>query len=244
MDLHLDSFLLTLAINHRLRRSLPPDEVSQAFLDADREVPLIVHDEVFHTDGPTGLLLFVAALESSGITHARLALGHPSLPHTTPPVAKEDRLRIGRHPAPIVLHKGTHTAAILLLGAEENVEVIACAETIFHPVTVQTPAEALRRLRLLVMEGLALVESIDVPTEWRQGPWRDWQEELGTAHPLSALIPREADARAIYAAIDIHDRMRNVLAPATISPPQFGELLSRLHPAAADYIMAVATMKE
>ena len=62
-------------------------------------------------------------------------------------------------------------------------------------------------------------------------------------HPISRLIPTEADSRAIYAALDIHHRMASVLAPATVAPPQFGALLSQLHPAAADYIMAVATMK-
>ncbi|MCI4010502.1 hypothetical protein [Brevibacterium sp. ZH18] len=243
MDLTTDSLLLTLAMNHRLRSSLAPDEVSAAFLDDDRDVPLIVADEVFDSSPPTGLLLFTAQAAAAGITHARLALHHPSLPHTTPPVDKADRLRVGRHTAPIVLHRGTQQAAVLLLGAEANVEVIACRETVFRPVTVETPAEALRRLRLLVMEGLTLIETIDVPTTWREGPWRDWQEELSSTHPISRLIPSVADARAIYAALDIHDRMRTVLAPATVDPPAFGDLLSRLHPAAADYIMAVATMK-
>ncbi|GAA1950944.1 hypothetical protein GCM10009689_35100 [Brevibacterium antiquum] len=243
MDLTTDSLLLTLAMNHRLHSSLAPDEVSAAFLDDDRDVPLIVSDEVFGTSPPTGLLLFTAEAGAAGITHARLALHHPSLPHTTPPVDKADRLKVGRHTAPIVLHSGSHQGAVVLLGAEANVEVIACRDTVFHPVTVATPAEALRRLRLLVMEGLNLIESIEVPADWREGPWRDWQEELSLNHPISKLIPSVADARAIYAALDIHERMRTVLAPATVAPPAFGDLLSRLHPAAADYIMAVATMK-
>lgn len=243
MDSTTDSLLLTLAINHRLRSTLAPDEVSAAFLDDDRDVPLIVFDEVFDTAVPTGLLLFIAEAAAAGITHARLALHHPSLPHTTPPVDKADRTKVGRHSAPIVLHRGTEQAAVVFLGAEANVEVIACRHTVFRPVTVETPAEALRRLRLLVMEGLSLIETLEVPAEWRQGPWRDWQEELSSTHPISRLIPSEADARAIYAALDIHDRMRTVLAPATVSPPEFGRLLSQLHPAAADYIMAVATMK-
>ncbi len=55
--------------------------------------------------------------------------------------------------------------------------------------------------------------------------------------------PVDADSRAIFAALDIHERMRTVLAPATVDPPVFGDLLSRLHPAAAAYVMAVATMK-
>lgn len=243
MDLTTDSLLLTLAINHRLHSTLAPDEVSAAFLDDERDVPLIVSDEVFDTSSPTGLLLFIAEASAAGITHARLALQHPSLPRTTPPVDKVDRLKVGRHTAPIVLHAGSHQAAVVLLGAEANVEVIACADTTFRPVTVGTAAEALRRLRLLVMEGLNLIETIEVPATWREGPWRDWQEELSTNHPISRLIPSLADARAISAALDIHDRMRTVLAPATIAPPEFGDLLSRLHPAAADYIMAVATMK-
>jgi hypothetical protein len=243
MDQTTDSLLLTLAMNHRLRSTLPPDEVTSAFLDDDRDVPLIVADEVFSTDVPTGLLLFAAVAAAAGITHARLALHHPSLPHTTPPVGKEARTKVGRHSAPIILHRGDEQAAIALIGAEANVEVIACRPTLFRPVTVGTAAEALRRLRLLVMEGLTLVETIDVPEEWRQGPWRDWQEELSLTHPISRLIPTEADSRAIYAALDIHHRMASVLAPATVAPAQFGALLSQLHPAAANYIMAVATMK-
>lgn len=243
MDLTTDSLLLALALNHRLSSTLAPDEVSAAFLDDDRDVPLIVSDAVLGTPAPTGLLLFAAEAAAAGITHARLALHHPSLPHTTPPVDKADRTKVGRHPAPIVLHRGTQQLGIVLIGAEANVEVLACRETVFRPVTVETPAEALRRLRLLVMEGLSLIESIDVPAEWREGPWRDWQEELSTSHPISRLIPRAADSRAIYAALDIHHRMASVLAPATVEPPEFGGLLSRLHPAAADYIMAVATMK-
>ncbi|WP_166971931.1 hypothetical protein [Brevibacterium atlanticum] len=242
MDLTTDSLLLTLAINHRLRSTLPPDEVSAAFLDDDRDVPLIVADEVFDTSVPSGLLLFAAVAAAAGITHARLALHHPSLPHTTPPVEKEARTKVGRHSAPVVLHRGSEQAAVALIGAEANVEIIACRPTLFRPVTVGTSAEALRRLRLLVMEGLTLVETLDVPEDWRQGPWRDWQEELSTTHPISRLIPTEADSRAIYAALDIHHRMRSVLAPATVSPPEFGTLLSQLHPAAANYIMAVATM--
>ncbi|WP_309130212.1 hypothetical protein [Brevibacterium sp.] len=244
MDSTLDSFLLTLALNHRLRATMAPDEVSAAFLDDGRDVPLIVSDEVFGTHAPTGLLLFAAEIAGQGVTHARLSLHHPSLPHTTPPVTKADRLRVGRHTAPVVLHRGEQQVAVVLLGAEENVEVIACADTVFRPVTVGTPAEALRRLRLLVMEGLGIVETTRVPEAWRTGPWRDWQEELSTSHPISKLIPRSADGRAIYAALDIHDRMRSVLAPATVAPPEFGALLARLHPAAADYITAVATMKE
>ncbi len=244
MDSTLDSFLLTLALNHRLHATMAPDEVTAAFLDDGRDVPLIVADDVFDSGPPTGLLLFAAEIAAHGITHARLALHHPSLPHTTPPVAKADRLRVGRHTAPIILHRGEHQVAVALLGAEENVEVIACADAVYRPVTVGTPAEALRRLRLLVMEGLSIVESVEVPEAWRSGPWRDWQEELGTSHPISKLIPRSADGRAIHAALDIHDRMRSVLAPATVAPPEFGALLARLHPAAADYIAAVATMKE
>jgi hypothetical protein len=242
MDLTTDSLLLTLAINHRLRSTLAPDEVTAAYLDDDREVPLIVSDEVFGTSAPTGLLLFIAEAAAAGITHARLALSHPSLPHTTPPVDKAARTKVGRHSAPIVLHRGTEQAAVVLIGAEANVEIIACRPTIFHPVTVTTSAEARHRLRLLVMEGLNLVETVDVPEDWRQGPWRDWQEELSTTHPISRLIPTEADSRAIYAALDIHHRMRSILAPATVSPPEFGHLLSQLHPAAANYIMTVATM--
>ena len=243
MDPTTDSLLLTLAINHRLRSTLPPDEVSAAFLDDDRDVPLIVSDEVFATPAPTGLLLFVAEAAAAGITHARLALHHPSLPHTTPPVDRAARTKVGRHSAPVVLHRGPEQAAVALVGAEADVEIIACRPTLFRPVTVGTSAEALRRLRLLVMEGLSLVESLEVPQDWRQGPWRDWQEELSTTHPISRLIPTEADSRAIYAALDIHHRMAGVLAPATVDPPQFGALLSQLHPAAADYITAVATMK-
>ncbi|HHX47914.1 MAG TPA: hypothetical protein GX718_11180, partial [Brevibacterium sp.] len=86
MDLTTDSLLLTLALNHRLRSTLAPDEVTSAFLDDDRDVPLIVSDEVFGSSVPTGLLLFAAVAAAAGITHARLALNHPSLPHTTPPV--------------------------------------------------------------------------------------------------------------------------------------------------------------
>ena len=243
MDLTTDSLLLTLALNHRLRSTLAPDEVTSAFLDDDRDVPLIVSDEVFGSSVPTGLLLFAAVAAAAGITHARLALHHPSLPHTTPPVDRTARTQVGRHSAPVVLHRGDEQAAIALIGAEANVEILACQPTVFRPVTVGSAPEALRRLRLLVMEGLNLIETIEVPEEWRQGPWRDWQEELSTLHPISRLIPTEADSRAIYAALDIHQRMRTVLAPATISPPRFGALLSQLHPAAADYIMAVATMK-
>ncbi|RBP64653.1 hypothetical protein DFO66_10651 [Brevibacterium sanguinis] len=244
MDFTLDAFLLTLALNHRLRATMAPDEVSSAFLDDGRDVPLIVADDVFSSAPPTGLLLFAAEIARHGVTHARLALHHPSLPHTTPPVAKEHRLRVGRHSAPVILHRGERQIAVVLLGAEENVEVIGCADAVYRPVTVGTPAEALRRLRLLVMEGLGIVETVEVPEAWRSGPWRDWQEELSTSHPLSKLIPRSADGRAIHAALDIHDRMRTVLAPATVAPPEFGALLSRLHPAAADYITAVATMRE
>lgn len=243
MDAHLDSLLLALALNHRLAGTLAPDAVSTAFLDANREVPLIVADGVLGTDTPTGLLLFAAAAKASGINHARLALNHPSLPHTTPPVAREDRARVGRHPAPIVLHRGPEQVGIMLLGAEENVEVIACRESVYHPVSVDTPAEALRRLRLLVMEGLSIIETIEVPEAWRTAPWRDWQADLSEDHPLSTLLPVDADSRAVYAALDIHDRMRTVLAPATVDPPAFGDLLSRLHPAAAAYVTAVATMK-
>ncbi|GAA1624468.1 MULTISPECIES: hypothetical protein [Brevibacterium] len=243
MDSLLDSLLLTLALNHRLSGTRAPDEVSTAFLDAERDVPLIVSDAVLETPSPTGLLLFAAAAQAAGITHARLALHHPSLPHTTPPVAKEDRARVGRHPAPIVLHRGADQVGIMLLGAEANVEVIACRESVYRPVTVETPAEALRRLRLLVMEGLSIVESIDVPEQWRSAPWRDWQEELTATHPLTTLLPLDVDSRAIFAALDIHARMRTVLAPATLDPPVFGELLARLHPAAADYVTAVATMR-
>lgn len=243
MDAQLDSLLLALAVNHRLAGTLAPDEVSAAFLDAGREVPLIVADAVLGTDTPTGLLLFAAAAQAAGITHVRLALQHPSLPHTTPPVDKADRARVGRHPAPVVLHRGAHQTGIMLIGAEENVEVIACRDSVFRPVSVDTPTEALRRLRLLVMEGLTLIESIEVPAEWRSAPWRDWQSDLSDDHPLMSLLPVDADSRAIFAALDIHERMRTVLAPATVDPPVFGDLLSRLHPAAAAYVMAVATMK-
>ncbi len=110
-------------------------------------------------------------------------------------------------------------------------------------MSVDTPAEALRRLRLLVMEGLSIIETIEVPEAWRTAPWRDWQADLSDDHPLSTLLPVDADSRAVYAALDIHDRMRTVLAPATVDPPAFGDLLSRLHPAAAAYVTAVATMK-
>lgn len=242
MDFTIDSFMLALALNHRLHGSLAPDEVSAAYLDDGRDVPLIVADAVIGSPVPTGLLLFAAEAAASGITHARLALQHPSLPHTTPPVAREDRVRVGRHSAVVVLQRGSETAGVMLPGAEAQVEVLPCTPSTYHPVTVHTPAEALRRLRILVMDGLGLVETIDVPADWRSGPWRDWQEELATTHPISRLIPRTADARAIHAAIDIHVRMRSVLAPATVNPPEFGALLSRLHPAAADYISAVATM--
>src|SRR5690625_7091400 len=165
MDPTTDSLLLTLAINHLLRSTLPPDEVSAAFLDDDRDVPLIVSDEVFATPAPTGLLLFVAEAAAAGITHARLALHHPSLPHTTPPVDRAARTKVGRHSAPVVLHRGPEQAAIALVGAEADVEIIACRPTLFRPVTVGTSAEALRRLRLLVMEGLSLVESLEVPED-------------------------------------------------------------------------------
>src|SRR5690625_1678582 len=135
MDPTTDSLLLTLAINHRLRSTLPPDEVSAAFLDDDRDVPLIVSDEVFATPAPTGLLLFVAEAAAAGITHARLALHHPSLPHTTPPVDRAARTKVGRHSAPVVLHRGPEQAAIALVGAEADVEIIACRPTLFRPVT-------------------------------------------------------------------------------------------------------------
>ncbi|SDS67474.1 hypothetical protein SAMN04489752_2235 [Brevibacterium siliguriense] len=163
MDLTTDSLLLTLALNHRLRSTLPPDEVTSAFLDDDRDVPLIFSDEVFGSSVPTGLLLFIAEAAAYGITHARLALHHPSLPHTTPPVDRTARTKVGRHTAPVVLHRGDEQAAIALIGAEANVEILACRPTVFRPVTVGTAAEALRRLRLLVMEGLNLIETIDVP---------------------------------------------------------------------------------
>ena len=52
MDLTTDSLLLTLALNHRLRSTLAPDEVTSAFLDDDRDVPLIVSDEVFGSSVP------------------------------------------------------------------------------------------------------------------------------------------------------------------------------------------------
>ncbi len=78
MDAHLDSLLLALALNHRLAGTLAPDAVSTAFLDADREVPLIVADGVLGTDTPTGLLLFAAAAKASGIT-PRPARPQPSL---------------------------------------------------------------------------------------------------------------------------------------------------------------------
>src|SRR5699024_11096137 len=202
MDPTTDSLLLTLAINHRLRSTLPPlqlsawlldvlttiaesghhsypqtlsqagasilvrhgpndrltaadpcdqsssaldpapDEVSAAFLDDDRDVPLIVSDEVFATPAPTGLLLFVAEAAAAGIPHARLALHHPPLPHTTPPVDRAARTKVGRHSAPVVLHRGPEQAAIALVGAEADVEIIACRPTLFRPVTVGTSAEA------------------------------------------------------------------------------------------------------
>ena len=53
MDLTTDSLLLALALNHRLSSTLAPDEVSAAFLDDDRDVPLIVSDAVLGTTPPT-----------------------------------------------------------------------------------------------------------------------------------------------------------------------------------------------
>src|SRR5699024_1896642 len=167
MDPTTDSLLLTLAINHLLRSTLPPDEVSAAFLDDDRDVTLILPAAAFATPAPTGLPLSLAEPAAAGTTHAPLALHHPSLPHTAPPVARAARTKVGRHSAPVMLHRGREQAAIALVGVEADVEIIACRPTLFRPVTVGTSAEALRRLRLLVMEGLSRVESLEVPEAWR-----------------------------------------------------------------------------
>jgi hypothetical protein len=245
MDTALATLLTTLAVNASLDRRLSPDACAQVFLDAGHPVPLVIEDEVYATDPPTGLLLLIPALRSVGVDRLRIALIHPSLPFTVPRVDKPARRRIARSTA-VAIAEVRHTShSVLTLDGEANVGVFACAPVPYATLDVISVPESARALREVVIDGLELIDGLGaaVPTEIRNLQWRDWQADMSAEaqrSELAALLRHPAQAPLLHAALDIHHAMSPILAPAAVQPPELGSLLSRLHTAAASVVTAVS----
>lgn len=245
MDTALATLLTSLSVDAALAGRLSPDACAQVFLDAGMPVPLVLEDAVYVSEPPTGLLLLLPALRARGVDRLRLALLHPTFPSTVPRVERSARRTLARATAVAVTEVGGASDAVLVLDGEANLRVLACARVPYSPLDVGTVTEAARTLRETVMEGLALVETLGAaaPPEMRNLQWRDWQADMSAAAPraeLSGLLARPEHAPLLHAALDIHHAMSPVLAPATVGPPEFGDMLARLHRAAAAVVTAVS----
>lgn len=244
MDTTLATLLTTLAVDAVLDRRISPDDCAQVFLDAGHPVPIVLDDEVFGTAVPTGLLLLIPALRTSGVDRLRISLVHPSLAHSVPRVPRETRRRIAGVPAVAVAERDGHSAAVIVLDAEAGLSVLECASVRYSTLDVVSVAEAARTLREVVMGGLALIEGLDthVPDAIRNLQWRDWQADMSrpaVRGELAALLRTPAHAPLLHTAIDIHHAMSPVLAPASLQPPELGAMLHRLHTAAASVVTAI-----
>lgn len=245
MDTALATLLTSLTVDAALAGRLSPDDCAQVLLDAGMPVPLVLEDAVYDSDPPTGLLLLLPALRARGVDRLRLALLHPTFPSAVPRVEKSARRTLARATAVAVTESSGVSDAVLVLDGEANLRVLACARVPYAPLDVRSVPEAARTLRETVMEGLALVEALGdgVPAEMRNLQWRDWQADMSAAAPraeLTGLLARPEQAPLLHAALDIHHAMSPVLAPATVGPAEFGDMLARLHRAAAAVVTAVS----
>lgn len=245
MDTALATLLTSLALTAHLGGRLGPDALAQTFLDAELPVPLVLEDEVFDAEAPTGLLLAAPALRAAGVDRVRLALVHPTLPLRVPRVEKEARRAIARSSAVAVAEVRHESRAVLVLDAEANIRILPCARVPYATVDTVSVPEAARALRESVMAALSIVETLDaqVPESIRNLQWRDWQADMsdGAARgELTGLLASPEHAIVLHAALDIHHAFSPVLAPASLQPPELGSALDRVHKAAAAVITAVS----
>lgn len=231
----LTAVLTATALNALTSRSLPPDEVTTAFDNMD--VPFITEDTSEVAQTHTGLILWASAARKLGITRFRTVLIHPSLRFTVPKTAPSTLSTFATAPAAIIGERAGTSAVVVVPGAEGNTSAYGCAPVPYTPLGAHSAPEAIRHLRQIVLDGLRLVErDPSIATEFRNFPWRDWQEEVADSHAPSGFFALPAFEAATRAAVDIHEAMRPVLAPATAQPPEFGQLLAHLHQAAADVV--------
>lgn len=227
--------LVTTALNTCVARTLPPDSVATIFYDAGFEVP-VINDDAVLGEPHTGLLLWAAAAREFGVDRFRTELIHPALTLTVPQVSREHSRVVAQAPAVIVAEVSGESRAVLVVHAEGNVDVFPCAHVPYAPLGARSGAEAVRHLRQVVMRGLSLVER-GIADEFRNLPWRDWQEDFAGEHRRAGSFFMDSAAEvACFSAVDIHSAMRPDLAPAAVEPPELGELLAQLHGAAHDVV--------
>lgn len=223
------------ALNACVERILPPDSVVTIFQDAGFEVPFI-HEDAVLGESRTGLLLWAAAARESGFDRFRTVLVHPALALTVPQVAREYSRVVAQAPAVIVAEVAGESRAVLVVHAEGNVDVFPCAHVPFAPLGMRSVPEAVRHLRDVVMQGLSLVER-GIADEFRNLPWRDWQEEFAGEHRRAGSFFMDSTVEAAcFSAVDIHCALRPVLAPLAVEPQELGSLLAQLHTAAHDVV--------
>lgn len=235
---------LAASLRALLTGTCSPDAVVEAYDRADAPVPLIVDDPVISSDLPQGLLLWAAEARRSGIDSAYSVLLHPTLPHRVPRTDKEHRRALARSSSVTVLEAEGTSRALVLLSADAAARVIPTAPVRTAPLGSVSAPEAVRALRECTMEGVGLVEELgdELPENLRQAPWRDWQADLAVgrlSESIGALLDEPRYAASLVTAFEIHSMLRPVLAPHTLQPPRFGEMLARLHAAAAAVVTAV-----
>lgn len=230
------SVYLSTALNALVSQTLPPDRCVTGFHEADLEVPFITRDDV--VDEPdTGLLLWAAAARKAGLDRFRTVLIHPSLRFTIPKTQVAVRRVLAHTPSVVVAEKAGVSVAVLILGVEGDVSVYACEPVRYRPIGAGSAMEAVRHLRHVVMEGLALVERVpEVTDQFRNMPWRDWQADFTQMDLPSGFFHSEVLGNAMTAAIRVHADMSPVLAPGTVQPTELGQVLAALHQAAGDVV--------
>ncbi|MYM18970.1 hypothetical protein GSY69_02990 [Brevibacterium sp. 5221] len=239
----LPTLLTSLALAALVEHRIAPDHAVSLFADSEEPVPFALADPALGGQ-PRGLLLWAADARAAGIDGFRCQLVHPSLPYAVPRVDRALARPIARAGAVIVAEAAGTARAVLVLDDEGGFTAAECAPVPYAPLFSASAAEAVRELRQTVMEGLGTVERLGrrAPEAVRGLAWRDWQADMGgpgLRDELSALLPDPAQAMPLHAALDIHDALSPILAPATLEPPELGHLLARLHPAAADVVATI-----
>lgn len=244
MSTALPTLLTSLALNSLSLRRVSPDHTVAAFLENDHPVPFVTSDEALGGD-PRGLLLWAANARAAGYDRYRCHLVHPSLPYSVPRVERGASRLIARAGAVIVAESDSVSQAVLVLDGEGSLHALPCAQVPFAPLASVTAQEASRELRQIVMHGLDVVERSGdaTPLPVRDFGWRDWQAEMtgaGLRKELVQFLPDTSLAAPLSAALDVHESMSSVLAPATVEPPELGAALAALHPAAAEVVLTVS----